>query len=225
LQPASQGIALTEKAAVCLNVREMRKVTIACCGLLLSLALARSDDFKTTDGKEYKNATVIREEGDGIVVKTKAGIYKLYFTELPKDVQERFHYDPAKAAAAQAAGVRQAREINEFNKQQEELAKQRNAASKEQQARSVQLQAKYSNIQALADRLSELQHQEQNLLVQIGQAEKPQTDARRQWISQGGTQYSAPAEAELPVLRGNLENVREEKQRVRQELERAQRQP
>jgi hypothetical protein len=36
------------------------------------------------------------------------------------------------------------------------------------------------------------------------------------WISgQGGTQYCAPAEAELPVLRGNLENVREEKQRVR----------
>jgi hypothetical protein len=67
------------------------------------------------------------------VVKTKGGISKVYFAELPTDVQERFHYDPNKAAAAQAAGLRQAQEVNEFNKQAEELEKQRNAASKEQQ--------------------------------------------------------------------------------------------
>ena len=29
---------------------------------------------------------------------TKSGISKVYFTELPKDVQERFQYDPEKAA-------------------------------------------------------------------------------------------------------------------------------
>src|SRR5260370_36071454 len=63
---------------------------------LASVALA--DDFKTIDGKEYKNATVSRVEPDGIVLMTKSGISKVYFTELPKDVQERFHYDPAKAA-------------------------------------------------------------------------------------------------------------------------------
>ena len=190
--------------------------------LFASLALA--DDFKTNDGKEYQNATVTRVEADGIVVRTKRSITKLYFAELPKDVQERFHYDPQKAAAAQDAAVRQTEELNKANKQAEELEKQRNAASKEQQAQSVQLQAKYNNIQALTDQLSDLQRQEQNLLVRIGQAEKAETDARRRWISQGGTQYSAPAEAELPVLRGNLENVRDEKQRARQELERVQRQ-
>jgi multidrug efflux pump subunit AcrA (membrane-fusion protein) len=157
----------------------MKKITVACCGLLLILGSARSDDFKTTNGKEYKNATVTGVEPDGIVVKTKGGISKVYFAELPTDVQERFHYDPNKAAAAQAAGLRQAQELKGFNKQAEELEKQRNAASKEQQAQSVQLQAKYNNIQALTDQLSDLQRQEQNLLVRIGQAEKAETDARR----------------------------------------------
>ena len=55
--------------------------------LFVSLALA--DDFKTINGKEYKNATVSRVEADGIVVRTKGGISKMYFTELPKEVQER----------------------------------------------------------------------------------------------------------------------------------------
>ncbi|HEX9271425.1 MAG TPA: hypothetical protein VGA01_04330 [Candidatus Binatia bacterium] len=55
-------------------------------------SIALADDFKTINGKEYKDATVSRVEGDGIVLKTKSGISKVYFAELPKDVQERFHY-------------------------------------------------------------------------------------------------------------------------------------
>jgi 23S rRNA pseudoU1915 N3-methylase RlmH len=189
-------------------------------------AIVFADDFKTVDGKEYKNATVTRVEADGIVVKTKGGISKVYFAELPKDVQERFHYDPQKAAAAQAADVRQTEELNKANKQTEELDKQRKAATEKQYQQGLELQAKYNNTQALTDQLSVLQRQEQNLLVLIGRAEKAQTDARRRWIDgQGGTQYTAPDEGNLAVLRGNLENVREEKQRVRQELEQAQRQP
>ena len=58
----------------------------------LSLSLALADDFKTINGKEYKNVTVSRVEADGIVIKTKTGLSKIYFAELPKDVQERFHY-------------------------------------------------------------------------------------------------------------------------------------
>ena len=157
----------------------MKKITVACCGLLLSLGSARSDDFKTTDRKEYKNATVTQVEADGIVVKTKGGISKVYFAELPEDVQQRFHYDPQKAAAAQAAAVRQAEELNQASKQAEELDKQKKAASAKQYQQGLELQAKYNNIQALTDQLSILQQQEQNLLVRIGQAEKAETDARR----------------------------------------------
>jgi hypothetical protein len=65
----------------------------------LSASLAFADDFKTVAGKEYKDATVSRVEADGIVLRTKSGISKLYFTELPKEVQERFGYDAVKAEA------------------------------------------------------------------------------------------------------------------------------
>ena len=58
--------------------------------LFVSLALA--EDFKTVTGKIYKDATISRVEADGIVIKTKTGISKIYFVELPKDVQARFHY-------------------------------------------------------------------------------------------------------------------------------------
>ena len=34
-------------------------------------SIALADDFKTTDGKEYKNVTVSREEPDGITVTNK----------------------------------------------------------------------------------------------------------------------------------------------------------
>jgi hypothetical protein len=61
----------------------------------LSASMALAEDFKTINGKEYKDATVSRVEADGIVLRTKSGISKVYFVELPKDVQEKFHYGPA----------------------------------------------------------------------------------------------------------------------------------
>jgi hypothetical protein len=66
-----------------------------------------ADDFKTIQGKEYKNVTVRRIEPDGIVLTTNFGISKVYFVELPKEIQEKFHYDQAKAAAysSEQAGV------------------------------------------------------------------------------------------------------------------------
>ena len=61
-----------------------------------------ADDFKTVQGKEYKNVTVTGVEPDGIVVKSKSGISKVYFVELPNDVQQRFHYNVAIASAYSA---------------------------------------------------------------------------------------------------------------------------
>jgi hypothetical protein len=71
-----------------------RKTIIAILATL-SASLALAEDFKTVSGKEYKDATVSRVEFDGIVLRTKSGITKLYFAELPKEVQERFHYGSA----------------------------------------------------------------------------------------------------------------------------------
>jgi thiol-disulfide isomerase/thioredoxin len=91
----------------------------------LIAGIAFGEDFKMIDGKEYKNVRLSRVEPDGIVLITSWGISKIYFTELPKEVQERFHYDAVKAAAyssEQAAGQEALR------KQQEEL--QRKLAEK-----------------------------------------------------------------------------------------------
>ena len=68
--------------------------------LLASIALA--EDFQTIQGKEYKDVTVSRVEPDGIVLTTKTGISKVYFVELPKEVQERFLPTPPKTIAQDA---------------------------------------------------------------------------------------------------------------------------
>jgi hypothetical protein len=66
----------------------------------LSTSIALAEDFKTVTGKEFKDATVTRVEGDGIVLRTKTGISKVYFIELPKDVQEKFRPAPATPTVA-----------------------------------------------------------------------------------------------------------------------------
>src|ERR1041385_1112768 len=68
---------------------------LAILTLLATSSLALAEDFKTVSGRVYKDVTVSRVEADGIVLRTKTGISKVYFVELPKDVQERFHYGPA----------------------------------------------------------------------------------------------------------------------------------
>ena len=58
----------------------------------LSASVVLAEDFRTTNGKVYKDATVSRVDADGIALKTKTGISKVYFAELPPEVQERFHW-------------------------------------------------------------------------------------------------------------------------------------
>ena len=72
--------------------------------LLASLGLA--EDFKTINGKIYKDTTISRVEADGIVLKTKTGISKVYFVELPKSVRERFFPTPAKTVVPQREPIK-----------------------------------------------------------------------------------------------------------------------
>ena len=73
--------------------QKMKTALIMLIGCFTSIALA--EDFKTVSGKIYKDATISHVEADGIVLRTKTGISKVYFVELPRDVQERFHYGSA----------------------------------------------------------------------------------------------------------------------------------
>ena len=94
----------------------------------LSTSLALAEDFKTISGKEYKNATVSRVEPDGLLLRTKSGISKIYFSELPKEVQEPFHYEPQQAAQYTAQTLEQIRitqqqKIQQDQKRADEIAR------------------------------------------------------------------------------------------------------
>src|SRR5258707_4172764 len=110
---------------------------------------AFAEDFKTVNGKEYKDATVTRVDPDGIVVKTKSGITKVYFIELPKEVQERFHYDSEKAASYSAE---QAANYTGYQKQQEETRRQQPDADAQNTAAVTAQPAAPNRAQALQTR-------------------------------------------------------------------------
>ena len=186
--------------------------------LLLSFAaVALSEDFKTVNGKEYKDATITRVEPDGIVVKTNSGVTKIYFIELPKDVQEHFHYDSGKAASYSAE---QTANYTAYQKQQEESRRQQQTADAKSNAALAEQQAAANRTQALQSRYAELQKQEDILLLQISQAKQPGPEYR-----QGKSVHHQPnpQKSQLPVLQSHLSDVRHEKTEVRKQLEKAQR--
>jgi hypothetical protein len=189
--------------------------------LILSfISVAQADDFKTVTGKEYKDATVSRVEPDGIVLTNKAGIYKIYFTELPKDVQERFGYDPQRAAdysAQQSAGFEQVR------KQQEETLRQKEEATQKANQSRAQQQSRQNQIQTLQARYEGLQRQEDDLLLRIGEAKKPGPAYFGGKNNKTLRHSPNPQASQLPLLQSHLKDVRHEKDQVRKQLEKAQR--
>jgi hypothetical protein len=186
-------------------------------------SVALAEDFKAIDGKEYKNVTVSRVEPDGIVLTSSSGISKVYFTELPKEVQERFHYDQAKSAAYSAE---QNASLEALRKQQQDAMRQKaEATAKDNKYAAEQLAADDSGkkqrntIEGLQARYQELQKQEDDLLLRIGEAERSGS-----WGRVGNHRYYVPngAADQLPYLRSHLNDVRHEKDKVRQRIEQGQ---
>jgi hypothetical protein len=186
--------------------------------LILCLAAAAlSEDFKTVNGKEYKDATITRVEPDGIVVKTNTGVTKIYFTELPKDVQEHFHYDSGKATSYSAE---QAASYTAYQKQQDETQRQQQAADAKSNAAVATQQAAANRTQVLQTRYGELQKQEDDLLRQIGQAKQPGPEYRQ---GKSVRHQPNPQKSQLPLLESHLKDVRHDKSEVKKQLEKSQR--
>jgi hypothetical protein len=185
--------------------------------ILCFTSAAFAEDFKTVNGKEYKDATVTRVDPDGVVVKTKSGITKVYFIELPKEVQERFHYDSEKAASYSAE---QATNYTEYQKQQDETQRQQQAADAKSKAALAEQQAATNRTQALQTRFGELQKQEDDLLRQIGQAKQPGPEYRQ---GKSVRHQPNPQKSQLPLLESHLKDVRHEKTEVKKQLDKAQR--
>jgi hypothetical protein len=110
-----------------LRFRRTMRLTLFTVFAVAFYSVACGEDFKTTDGTEYKNVTISRIEPDGVVVITSSGISKIYFRELPHGVQQRFHYDPVKAAEFTS----QENQKLELLRQQQALQAQRRAEERE----------------------------------------------------------------------------------------------
>jgi len=189
--------------------------------LILSFASAAfPEDFKTVNGKEYKDATISRVEPDGIVVKTKSGIAKVYFAELPREVQERFHYDQQKASAYSAE---QAANYTAYQKQHEDAQRQREDAAAKNNAILAQQEAAKNRTQALQARYDELQKQEDDLLRHIGEAKQSGPAYYGGKNNRTLLHHPNPQKSQLPLLQSHLSDVRREKTEVRKQLEKAQR--
>ena len=87
---------------------------------LVALQFALADDFKTIDGKEYKNATVSRVEPDGVVISFSGGIVKIPFTELSPEIQKKYGYDSQAAAAYTAEQNEKSNALNQQRKAEEQ---------------------------------------------------------------------------------------------------------
>jgi hypothetical protein len=188
--------------------------------ILCFTSAAFAEEFKTVNGKEYKDATVTRVDPDGIAIKTKSGVAKVYFIELPKQVQERFHYDSQKAASY---STEQTASYTAYQKQQEETQREQQATDAKNKAVLEQQQAATNHTQSLQARYNELQKQEDDLLRQIGQAKQPGPAYRGGKNGRTLLHQPNPQKSQLPVLQSHLSDVRHEKSEVRKQLEKAQR--
>ncbi len=151
----------------------------------LSASIALADDFKTINGKEYKNVTVSRVEPDGIIVKTKSGISKVYFSELPKEIQERFNYNPEKSAAYSAEQNAALQQDRKQEEQAQAQKQQQEAIVRAENERVAKVEAAIANGEVFIGMTGE------QCIRAWGQPEKVNTtDTARghhsQWVYPGG---------------------------------------
>jgi len=170
------------------------RVTLAIlASLFASIALYK--DFKPVSGKEYKDATVTRE--------------------LPNDVQQRFNYDPQKAAAYSAEQA--ANYAAGQNKQQEQLeeSQPQKEVTGQNIAQAGQIEAPVNSINALQGSYAMVQNQIAAVAQRIREV-KPGVayyDRRGRWHHREN-----PERVELPALESQLRDLKREEKQVRQRL-------
>jgi hypothetical protein len=108
---------------------------------------ARAEDWNSTDGKTYKNVKVITHNETSVTVDDDAGGDIIPLASLPKDLQKRFNYDPAKAKAAADERAKQEKEaeLKAAQAEREEQAAQDHAKLLDQlEQNSMQIRLRIS---------------------------------------------------------------------------------
>ena len=113
----------------------------------------------------------------------------------------------------------QAANYTAYQKQQDEIQRQQQAADAKTNTTFTAQQVAANRTQDLQTRYAALQKQEDDLLLQIGEAKKTGPSHR-----QGKTVHHQPnrQKSQLPLLESHLKDVRREKSEVRKQLEKAQ---
>ena len=106
---------------------------------------------------------------------------------------------------------------NSRKKHRERKRRHRKRKSRAQQA------SRQNDLRTLQSRYEELQRQEDDLLLRIGQAKKPGPAYWSGKNNQTLRHYPNPQASELSLLQSHLKDVRHEKDQVRKQLEKAQR--
>ena len=98
----------------------------------------RAEDWTTLDGKIYAQVAVVKIEPDAVTITYREGGALIPLANLPPDLQQRFHYDPAKAKAAAdaraGAAGQDAKALAAEKAQADKLAAAREAKFKADQA-------------------------------------------------------------------------------------------
>lgn len=72
-----------------------------------------TNDMATLDGRIYRNVQVRTIEPDGLTIEHDAGLTKVLFPNMPQEVQEKFEYDPTKAAHYRKSRTFEARQASQ----------------------------------------------------------------------------------------------------------------
>ena len=98
-------------------------------GLLAYAFNAKAEDITVLAGKTYSNAESVLIEPDGLTLRHDAGFSKVYFWELPEEIQKKHGYKPENAEA-----FRKQQELSqrEYEKRYQDLEKERTEGLQEE---------------------------------------------------------------------------------------------
>lgn len=108
------------------------KTRMTIIGIVLLAVSSIAENITNTLGAVYSNVTIKRVEPDSLVVMGNKGIVRIPMAELPEELQHRFKYDPAKAAAHEKRRVEAQRLA--FEKSREASQRARAAAEQDDPA-------------------------------------------------------------------------------------------
>lgn len=102
--------------------------------LLATAAFLQAETLTTLDGKTYTGVSVTKTTPAAISISHSSGISKIPFANLPSEIQKKYGYDPARAAAFAAEEIARHEEIKKQAEERKQLQEQTAAA--EAQARN-----------------------------------------------------------------------------------------